>query len=174
MVNGTVGFWPIFATLVAAFVGALALFATASVSHSSKISEFRQAWINDLRKDISDFIGVAEQWFRKWDELNDLRSHDEKSARIPQESIPLSNEARVILNRIKMRFNPRANKYKLQDDAFLMLLNSLLDPGKLAPPDFDTSWRRLADDAVEKAREILKREWEVTKTFPLCRYLMRK
>jgi hypothetical protein len=25
------------------------------------------------------------------------------------------------------------------------------------------SWQHLADDAVEKARKILKREWEVTK-----------
>jgi hypothetical protein len=27
----------------------------------------------------------------------------------------------------------------------------------------------LADEAVEQAREILKREWQVTKTFPLYR-----
>jgi hypothetical protein len=77
---------------------------------------------------------------------------------------PLSVEARTILNRIKLRFNPRdVTPDKAVDDHFLETLGDLLNPGKFDPYNLDSSWRRLSDDAVDQAREILKREWEKTK-----------
>jgi len=58
--------------LTGAFAAVSAAAIAAWVSRAIKISEFRQAWINDLRKDIADYIGAAERWFRKYDELNTL------------------------------------------------------------------------------------------------------
>lgn len=137
------------------------------LSRRTKISEFRQAWINDLRKDIADFIGVSEQWILKWDELNCLDSMEERSKRIENESRPLANQARVILYRIQLRFNPREkkNKNKTNDDAFLSSLDDLLAPNKLLPDQLMHSWHLLATRSINLGRELLKREWEVTKSW---------
>jgi hypothetical protein len=161
-----VTFWstaaPYIVALVAAFAGLVAAF----ISHSAKISEFRQAWINDLRRDIADYVGAAEKWFRKWDEINLLAS-SVKEVREREELFPITNAARVILWRIRLRLNPRENQYKAEDDRLLQSLDDLLNPGKIAPPNLDSSWLNLANGAVDQAREVLKREWQVTKRFPL-------
>jgi hypothetical protein len=79
------------------------------------------------------------------------------------ELLPIVNDALIILRRIKLRINPRDNPDKIQDDALLSSLADLVEPQKLDPRHFLTSWEQLADGAVEQAREILKREWEVAK-----------
>jgi len=99
-------FYP--ATVDRAFAAVSAAAIAAWVSRAIKISEFRQAWINDLRKDIADYIGAAERWFRKYDELNTLTA-PERADREQRELFPIANEARVILWRIKLRFNPRVD-----------------------------------------------------------------
>lgn len=140
------------------------------MSRVIKISEFRQAWIIDLRRDISDYIGAAQRWFRKYDELNDPDlGSSERGRREGAELFPIANEALVILRRIKLRLNPRANRDKAEDDAFLRSLDDLLNPGKLDEQHLEPSWHKLADQTVGQAREILKREWEMT-THPIWRW----
>lgn len=149
--------------------GVLATAISSWVSRSIKISEFRQAWINDLRKDISDFVGVAEKWQRKYDEINALPDGEERPLREQNELFPIANEARVIYRRIQLRFNPRPNQYKEKDDVLLKELLDLLDPRNLSPRNPEASWQSLADKAIITAREVLKREWEVTKKLlPSC------
>jgi hypothetical protein len=148
--------------VIAAIITAFAAVTAAWIARSIKISEFRQKWIDDLRNDISAYVGAADKWFRKWEEINPLPS-EEKERRERDEVFPIANKAAVILWRIKQRFNPEINPYKSQDDEFLKSLEGLLNPGNVAPGNARPSWQDLADDAVEKARKILKREWEVTK-----------
>jgi len=83
----------------------------------------------------------------------------EKRQELAPATDKLSNEARIILHRIELRFNPRQNKFKQDDEIFLKSLKALLDPQSAAAKP----WRDLADDAVMLGRELLKREWEVTK-----------
>jgi hypothetical protein len=156
-----IAFWAaIFAARTTARMAGFAARMAANFSYSNKISEFRQAWINALRKDIADYISAAELWVQKWDELNFLES-SEKEIRVRQEALPLSVSARTILNRVRLHFNPRAdNPDIVEDNRFLKSLLDLLDPNKLDPNNLESSWRKLADSAVEQAREILKREWE--------------
>jgi hypothetical protein len=159
---------PSFWSTAAPYVAALVVLAAAWITHSAKISEFRSTWINELRRDIADYVGAADKWFRKWDELNHL-SPDERLVRERDELFPITNGARVILWRIRLRINPRENEHKAEDDALLHNLLELLNPGAIDPRNPEVSWLNLADGAVEQAREILKREWEVTKRFPLLR-----
>ena len=138
------------------------------LSHGTKISEFRQVWINDLRSDIADYLTSAHQWVRKWDELNSLNGPDscsERGLREPKEALPIANETRTILWRIKLRINPRENRYKEKDDKFLASLEDVFNPAKLDPNNIEASWFKLAAQSVELGRELLKREWEVTKGF---------
>jgi hypothetical protein len=160
--------WPqiVLGGVVAAAIGAIV---AGRISRSIKISEFRQAWINDLRKDIAKYVGVSHEWIRRYEQYNDLdASEQEERARMDREELsPIHNEALVILSRIKLRFNPLKNRYKKDDDKFLSTLDNLLDPSKPAPrsevSSLETNWLKLANEAVETARVILKREWEITK-----------
>lgn len=136
---------------------ALGAVVAAWLTRRSKISEFRQAWINDLRNDIADYIGASDRWMSAWEVLNSA-THEERQKLVPGGQT-LSNEARVILHRIELRLNPRENKYKRNDEIFLDGLKALLDPQAAAAKP----WRELADHAVMLGRELLKREWEVTK-----------
>jgi hypothetical protein len=147
-----------------AVIAAIAAFMAAWIAHSAKVSEFRQAWINDLRKDIADYISVAERWHRKNEEISEVPNKEERESK---ELFPIANEARALSRRIKMRFNPRENRYRTEDDSFLRALDDLLNPGLRNPRNPDTSWDSLANRGIEQAREILKREWEVTKKLRL-------
>lgn len=148
--------------VIAAVVAASAGIAAAWISRSIKISEFRQRWINDLRSDISAYVGAAEKWFRKYEEINSLPS-EERGLRERDELFPIANDARVILRRIKLSFNPEDNPFKTKDDEFLQSLQDLIRPAPGVSEPAWSSWQECADKAVERARKILKREWEVTK-----------
>jgi hypothetical protein len=128
------------------------------IAHRSKVAEFRQKWINDLREDIADYVGTAERWAYEFWRTNHPNANRETL-------LPISNEAFIILYRIKLRVNPYNNLYKESDDAFLKSLDALIDPNKWDLDNFQKSWRDLADCAVGQGQEILKREWQVTKAF---------
>lgn len=149
--------WTAIAAIIAAVVSGILL-------RALKISEFRQAWINDLRKDIADYLGAANLWLEKYIEINDLDPEGtEKLKRAREELFPIAKDARVILYRIKLRFSPKENRFKDEDDDFLKALDDALNPGLLDPDNIDVSWQKRAEDVTLKARHILKREWEVTK-----------
>jgi hypothetical protein len=137
---------------------ALGAIVAAWLTRRTKISEFRQEWINELRADIAAYIGAADRWMTARNELNDAPASEERQ-RLAPDANKLSNEARIILHRIELRINPRKNKFEEADKEFLTSLWKLLDPSALA----GTSWRTLADNSVRLGRELLKREWEVTK-----------
>jgi hypothetical protein len=157
----------IFVTLIVALLGLLAAFTAAWISRSVKISEFRQKWIDELRNDISAYVGVAEKWFRKWDEINSITSEEskepsevseERGRRDREELFPIYNKACVILQRIKLRLNAKEPEHNL-------LQKDLQDLIHRPPPG--TAWQQLRDEAVEKARKVLKDEWEETKKVQL-------
>lgn len=136
---------------------ALGAIVAAWLTRRTKISEFRQEWINELRADIAAYIGAADRWMTARNELNEA-PHADRQEMVPNAE-KLSNEARVILHRIELRINPRKNKFEDADNEFLISLWTLLDPSALP----GSSWRTLADTSVKLGRELLKREWEVTK-----------
>lgn len=157
--------WPqiLFGGVVA---GVIAQVISGRLSRSVKISEFRQKWIDSLRDDVAAYVGATHKWVRKFEEINAIAELHEKGKKDIEELLPLQNDALVILSRIRLRINPHKNRYKKEDDAFLLALDKLLDPMKLGPSDpstIEVVWHKAADEAVELARKILKREWEVTK-----------
>lgn len=145
-----------------AFVTLIAAFTAAWISHAAKLSEFRQEWINGLRDEIAVYTGLAERWFRKWEEVNFAVS-ETKSIREREELFPIANEARTVLGRIRMRINPEPNPDKDDDELLLKSLDDMLNPGNVDPASPFSSWQRLSDIALNNARRTLKREWEKAK-----------
>lgn len=165
MVSVETAIWALFAALVVAVIAP-------SISHTIKVAEFRQAWINDLRKDVADYIGLCRKWIRIYERLNECNDQKKKHEIEGNELFPTATDALVIFWRIDMRINPLPNKFKERDDAFIASLRALLGPGpplaeKLA--DTETRWRKLAEEAVQHSKLVLKGEWEVAKRFPLTR-----
>jgi hypothetical protein len=144
--------------------GIAAALVAGRLSRAVKISEFRQKWIDELRADIASFVGAAHRWIRIYEEYNAISTVADKPKFESEKVRSVQNEAYVILYRIRMRINPRDDSpTKAEDDLFLKSLGDLLNPGKLNPDSFESSWIKLADAVVEQGREILKREWEETK-----------
>ena len=147
----TPSIWTIAATTLAAILVAL-------MARQLKISEFRQAWIDGIRADISEFISKAHEWIDLYIEFN-----EELDQKIKAELAPKLDRIKYdsfhALWRIELRFKPNDS----EANALLSYLKDLLNPGKLTPNKQYSSWRDLADLAVLKARTLLKEEWEATK-----------
>jgi len=137
---------------------AFGVIAAAFIARGVKISEFRQAWIDGLRSDISEYICKSHEWIDLYIEFNSEQDQSKKSEMNPSLD-RLKYDALHIHSRIALRFKPT-------DDGGNELLNellSLLDPSKLAPNNQYSSWRSLSDSAVQGSRFLLKEEWEATK-----------
>lgn len=144
----------------------LAIF-VALMARQLKISEFRQGWIDGIRKDTSEFMTKAHEWIDLYLKINgeeDQKTKAELSLKLDR----IKYDAYHIFWRIQLRFKPddtEANK-------LLSSLEYLLNPGKLTPDKLYYSWRILADGSVLKARYLLKEEWETTKN-PFRKYLIK-
>lgn len=139
----------------------------AIIARGVKISEFRQAWINELRSDITEYVTKAHEWIEQYEEFNDEENQNRK-AKLAPKLHRSKYEALHYLNRIKLRFKPN----DVDGNRLVAKLGDLLDPGKLVPPNRYASWRALSDAAVFDARILLKEEWEATKN-PLRKQIQR-
>lgn len=167
---GTISVITLVTLLLTTIVTVLVAFVAPLFSHGVKLAEFRQAWINEQRKDVAEYLGLAREWVEAWDEQNDVAKTDEEHERLKKlrkDLFGLTNKALVILWRIKMRMNPLpTNPQAPQDKEFLARLDRLIlppppDPNGVSPPE--AMWRKLAEAAVAQSQIVFKDEWEVTK-----------
>ena len=144
------------------------------LAYRAKIADFRQKWINELRQDVADLLSLASQYHRARDLIYALsdktRATTSAQARDDSEDGDPSDEGVLrdlehqmnpVYNRIELRINPRENPNQCQDKAFLDSLTALLRDLPVRKPDAE--WSSKLNTAMAEARELLKREWEVTK-----------
>ncbi|EPA0961168.1 hypothetical protein ACQZVH_004610 [Vibrio parahaemolyticus] len=146
---------------------ALGVITAAFIARGVKISEFRQAWIDDLRADISEYTSKAHEWVDLYLEQNSINDQEEKR-KVILKLERLKYDALHIHSRICLRFKPDDRK---ANELLENLLN-LLNPAKFGA-DRNNSyscWRDLSDGVIEETRVLLKEEWEHTKN-PLKKYL---
>lgn len=136
--------------LVAIFVALMA--------RQLKISEFRQGWIDGIRKDISEFMTKAHEWIDLYLVFNGETDQNIKSDLFPKLD-RIKYESLHVLWRIELSFKPNDQ----EANRLISDLRNLLSPEKLAPEDQYSSWRTLADGVVFNSRVLLKEEWETTK-----------
>jgi len=136
----------------------------ALITRAIKISEFRQAWINELRNDIAEYISKSDEWVDIYLNYNFDDSQEHKAV-LAKKLDKVKYDCFRVLRRIELRFKPDDDEGNL----FLSNLRDLLDPQKMASPEGNTEgrlkckWDSMADAVVFQARHILKKEWEVTK-----------
>lgn len=152
------------AAITAALIAAFAAIFAALMARELKISEFRQAWINGLRDEISEYTTKAHEWMELFLETNPSidQAHKEE---MYKKLNALKYESFRVYRKIQMRFKPT-------DEAANKLLASLLD--LIDPAKSGVSgnaygvWRNHAEETILEARHLLKEEWETTKN-PLGR-----
>lgn len=146
-------------TLTATLWVAAGVIVAALIAREVKISEFRQAWIDELRSDIANFISKADKWIDSYVSFNSELDQQNKNEMV-EKLDKTKYGCFQILRRIEMRFKPGDEK----GDALIANLRALLDPSKNQTlGGSKAEWTRAADSAVSHARHLLKEEWEVTK-----------
>ncbi|MGM8892176.1 hypothetical protein ACS8FA_15185, partial [Psychrobacter sp. 1Y1] len=140
--------------IVVAFIGFLVAVTTAIIAKEHKVSEFRQAWINDLRNDLA--ISLKSAFDCIYELQNDSKNHDIQKY---NESF---RELEFRLTLIKLRLNPK------KDASFITLTNSLLHQlfEVHKAPNKSKAIRECQNSAkmIEAlSHEMLKNEWERVK-----------
>lgn len=154
--------------LTTTFWVAAGVITAALIAREVKISEFRQAWIDGLRTDISEYMCKAHEWMDLYVVFNAETSQKEKDAMRPKLD-RIKYDSFHVLRRVEMRFKPNDDKA----NNLIKKLLDLLDPGAFSLNSPESAWRKLADEAVSQARCLLKEEWEVTKN-PLRKFHLSK
>ncbi len=157
--------------MTALFTGFVAI-CVAVMARELKVSEFRQAWINGLRDELSEFTTKAHEWMELYLDTNahqDQKHKEEMHSKLNG----LKYESFRAFRKIQLRFKPS----DVAGNNLLDSLQDLLDPGKVWIDPQDTkgktrygAWRDMADETILQARHLLKEEWETTKN-PLRRAL---
>lgn len=133
------------------------------MARRTKISEFRQQWIDALRNDVADFLGEVRLCQELATRAMPMRDNKARKTVQTQEYDPALRRARVLLTRIRLRINPVPNRHSDEDTAFLSALAMALSPV--------SNWEAAGGAAIElqvakaefEARRLLKREWQATK-----------
>lgn len=148
------------ATVVAAVIAGLIACVTLTLTKEQKTSEFRQAWIDGLRQDLSEFFASARAMARASEELATFGSN---YASMPF-TMPASQIAEIRLTvavtfyRIMLRPNAEETEHK----ELLRLLSRITEEQnhQLQAQAFDSGKVLSAlEAAADYARPVLKTEW---------------
>lgn len=151
---------PLAAALLAGAIAALTLI----VNKENKISEFRQAWIDGLREDLTNFFSASRTCTRALQESK-LAEREKFKNRMPIDEVTtakLRHQVAECSYRIKLRLNEVKEPHiKLE---LLMTESSTLVSNYFSGTSDDVD-KVLSgiEIAAKQAREVLKTEWERVK-----------
>lgn len=145
------------ATIIAAVIGGYVSFLVTVLSKEQKTSEFRQSWIDGLRKDIAELISAfvfVVDFVRVMKRMG--KSDEEIFKYIAEKDDYFRSFERAHAN-VKLRVNPREHQKLL---SALQALNDYPRSGKIMDRDIAES---LVSEAVIQSQYVLKSEWKRVK-----------
>jgi len=149
------------ATLVAGLITAAVAFVNMTLTKELKTSEFRQAWIDGLREDLSRFLGAARAFARAVEEKNFLGAESKDRTLSDAKIGELRYQAAETLSKIRLRLNPNEPEHQ----ELLRLLQRAVEEQNAMIQRKSTLELTLAaiEIANDYARPVLKVEWERVK-----------
>jgi hypothetical protein len=149
-----------FATVAAALIAGFFSFLNLVISKEQKVSEFRQAWIDELREDISQYVSsitYLASTNQVW--IAEGRQQALEYHKAMQSSFESATQH---FTSILLRVNPLDSDtiMKPKNEEFLSRLISVRDA--VRNDDYKGA-RKLADTLSDLAQPILKHEWERVK-----------
>lgn len=158
---------PIIAAMIAGFIAFIGMI----ITKDNKVSEFRQAWINEFREEVSYLIEAYKKWtYNKklydshlgvahihlvTEEL--AKPFREKSQWYDQTLLDAMNEMERYTGRIKLRLNSDINRRKKPENELEALLDKLKSTTDLGLAN------ELSREIYFNSSLILSTEWKVVK-----------
>jgi hypothetical protein len=150
-------------SVAAALIAAALSYVNLTLTKEQKTSEFRQAWIDGLREDLSKFFAALRTVARAEEALYKTRGNYEKQ-NFPWSSEQVAGQrqaASEMLYRIKLRLNPVEDSHK---ELYHLLGVALAEHKKLSKNSIDSEPTIVAIDAASDfSRTVLKTEWQRVK-----------
>lgn len=149
--------------IVVAFIGFLIAVTTAVIAKEHKVSEFRQAWIDDFRDDAATYISSYYDCIH----LLECNIHFFESVELNPKYIHKYNESFRILELTGIKLSYRLNPDKDQKCIDTITGHpNFLDFSNVKPPDYSsklTLLKRMTENLRHDFHIILKSEWERVK-----------
>ena len=145
----------IIVAIIAVFVSFIGLL----ISKEQKTSEFRQAWINTIREDISKLIGQINS-VSKLVIINKTSVEEEKS-KTSNDVILGSVEMRELQSKIELLINPKEKEHI----ELIALIDNIIQ--ELKDYDHIFEYQKKHENNIKKlttlSQDILKKEWDRVK-----------
>lgn len=143
-------------SIIAAAIAGLVVFISTVLAKEQKTSEFRQIWIDELRKDVSQYIaGVSEVVAIHGFKVND----DDAYKKFLDDNFETIHELQTIEHRIFLRLNP------IEHSALISLIKSFRK-GMLQAhqrPDRVELEEKLTEQLLDATKNVLSFEWKRVK-----------
>lgn len=152
------------ATVSASLIAAIIAFVNLTLTKELKTSEFRQAWINALRDDLSVFFACTRAFARATEEQHKLSTVQENvnSFEISKEKITdIRYQVAEVYSRITLRLNPEDSEH----EELLRLMGVAISKQNKALADKSDSIEiiKAIHTATDYARPLIKKEWNRVK-----------
>lgn len=153
------------AAISAATIAGYIAFLNLTLAKEQKTSEFRQAWIDALRNDLTTFLASARAMARAmaFRHTHEAIPTDLADAPFTPEKISeLRYQAAESINRIKLRINPFEADHKELERLLEEAVKSQNSNIKKREKD-DSEVLKAIDRVLDQARLVLKKEWQRVK-----------
>lgn len=94
-------------TLLAALLGAAVASIGVTLAKDTKVSEFRQAWIDKLREDVAEFISLVS---RAFDEAHNPYTHALAKKQNIDDLLTIKDRLNTVMYRIVLRLDLKDEK----------------------------------------------------------------
>ncbi|WP_372943251.1 hypothetical protein [Shewanella sp.] len=149
--------------IVVAFIGFLVAVTTAVIAKEQKVSEFRQAWIDSLRNESSELIGIAYSLTVQMEKIKSIKKDKKNNKEILHGDL---NDAYLLRLELYIKLRSLSSKIilRLNIDEHEELIKSLNDLNSIHLEDIDPEVQFLQLNNLKSLLQpILKSEWEKVK-----------
>lgn len=153
------------AVIIASIIGLIVAVTTAVIAKEQKVSEFRQAWINDFREDTAAFITAVCDCMHALEGIavNKKFKKDIMSLQVDYNSSYKEAELRAMM--LQLRLNPSKDKQCINyiDELKRMLDSVTTDSSNVKYSVAINEIKVFNTIFKDEVHSILKNEWEIVK-----------
>lgn len=153
------------AALIASLITAMVALVNMTLTKELKTSEFRQAWINDLREDLSVFFACAKTFVRVTEKQHEYsESNGEESvSKISSEKV---RDMRYQIEKAYTKIVLRLNHKECDHKKLVRLLKVVITKQNETPTNESDRMKimQAIDDAICHSRPLIKEEWDRVKS----------
>ena len=153
------------ATVTASLIAATIASVNLTLTKELKTSEFRQAWINDLREDLSVFFACARAFARATEEQHRFSETkaSENAFKISAEKV---SDIRYQVAEVYSRIMLRLNNEEVEHEELLRLMKVAISKQNeaLATKSDSAETMKAIEAATDYSRPLIKKEWDRVKS----------